>query len=92
MIKDREIAMVNAASKALEIMNQSPMADSEDIIKYVMASLSAPPEIKIQGVAAANEIIKLRRARQDLSDKQVLQLFVDNIFEFVAKIDGGMEQ
>ena len=89
MIKDREIAMVNAASKALEIMDNSPDADTEDIIKYVMASLDAPSELKIQGIAAANEIIKMRRAYRELTDKQVLQLFVDNIFEFISRMGPG---
>ena len=36
MIKDREVAMVNAASKALEIMNINSNVDSEEIIKQVI--------------------------------------------------------
>jgi len=87
MIKDREIAMVNAASAALEFRAKYPRIWDEDIIKKVFSTINAKSELKIYGVAAANEVLKLRKSYQDLTDKQILQMFVDNIFEFVSRID-----
>jgi len=91
MIKDAEVAMVNAASKTLEIMDINPNAETEVIIRHVLENLDAPSHMKVMGVAAANEVIKLRRAYQDRSDKQILQMFVDNIYEFLSKMNEGSE-
>ena len=52
-----------------------------------MKNLIASSEVKVYGIAAANEILKLRKNDIEKTDKQLLQSFVDNIFEFVAKVD-----
>ena len=41
MIKNSEIAMINAASYALEYRDKNPEADIEEIIRRVMENLDA---------------------------------------------------
>ena len=91
MIKQAEVAMVNAASKTLDIMEINPQADTEDIIRHVLDNLEAPSHLRVMGVAASNEVIKMRRANPEMTSKQVLQLFVDNVYQFLARMNEGSE-
>lgn len=92
MIKEKEIAMVNAATMALEYKEKHPRCWDDDAVAHVMKNLEAPANIKIYAIAAANEILKVRGSAgfSSLTDKQILQQFVDNIYAFSAKIDAGM--
>jgi len=94
MIKDKEIAMVNAATLALDYKEKHPRCWDDDAVAYVMKNLEAPQKVKIYAIAAANEILKVRAAEgfKNMGDKQILQQFVDNIYAFVAKIDAGMKE
>jgi len=94
MIKDKEVAIVNAATMALEYKEKHPRAWDDDAVAFVMKNIEAPTNIKIYAVAAANEILKVRVAEgfKSMGDKQILQQFVDNIYAFVAKIDAGMKE
>ena len=89
MIKDREVAMVNAANAALEYKSKHPRCFDDDAVAYVLKTLDSKPKLKIYGIAAANEILNLRKdaANNNLTDKQLIQIFVDNIFAIVAKIE-----
>jgi hypothetical protein len=92
MIKDREIAMVNGATLALEFKNKHPRAWDDDAVAFAMTNLKATSESKLYGIAAANEILKLKKIHSDLTDKQLVQFFVNNIFQFVSKIDETMKE
>ena len=94
MIKDKEIAIVNAATLALDYKEKHQRCWDDDAIAYVMKNLDAAPNIKVYAIAAANEILKVRAAEgfKNMGDKQILQQFVDNIYAFVAKIDSGMKE
>ena len=91
MIKEREVAMVNAASMALEYKEKHPRCWDDDAVAHVLKNLNTSSELKIYGIAAANEILKLRSSPgfQGFSTKQLLQQFVDNIYAFIAKMDSG---
>ena len=91
MIKEKEIAMVNAASLALDYKEKHPRCWDDDAVAHVMKNLEAPQKIKIYAIAAANEILKIRGSAgfSSLSDRQILQQFVDNIYAFTAKMDSG---
>jgi len=93
MIKDREIIMVNAASAALEYKSKHPRGWDDDAIAHVLKSLDSEPKLKVYGIAAASEVLNLRKEplNHNLTDKQILQLFVDNIFTFIAKIDENVK-
>jgi len=88
---EKEVVMVNAVTLALEYKEKHPRAWDDDAVAHVMKNLNAPADIKLYGVAAANEILKLRASEgfKGLSDKQLIQQFVDNIYGFMAKMHAG---
>ena len=92
MIQYSEVAMVNAASYALSYKDKNPYADVEEIIKNVvinMDSISIKKNFKIFGIAAANEILKLKKQHKDKTNKQILQIFVNNVSEFLNRLEEG---
>ncbi len=90
-MQNKELTMVNAATMALEYKEKHPRNWDDDAVAYVLHNLKTPSNLKVYGVAAANEILKLRAAEgfKNLTDKQLLQQFVDNIYAFTAKMDSG---
>lgn len=95
MIKNSEIAMINAASYALNYQDKNSEADIEEIIQKVIENLDAlgtKIELKIFGIAAASEILKLKKENKHKTDKQLLQMFVNNSKSFTEKINEGMDE
>ena len=95
MIKNSEIAMINAASYALEYQDKNPEADIEEIIRRVMNNLDVlgtKNNLKIFGMAAASEALKLKKENKHKTNKQILQMFVSNTKNFVEKVNQGMEE
>lgn len=91
MIKNAEIAMVNAATFALDYQDKNYNADAAEIIKQFMKEssyLDIKSELKIYCVAAINEIIKMKKDRvnRGKSNKQLLQAFTRMIPEISRKI------
>jgi ATP-dependent protease Clp ATPase subunit len=90
MIKDAEVAMVNAATYALEAQEKNIGADVDEIIKHFLkdSSYDIKSELKIYSVAAINEILKLKRAKENRgkTNKQLIQMFVNNVPEFSRRI------
>ena len=95
MIKNSEIAMVSAASYALEYQDKNPGAEIEEIIRGVMNNLDAlktKNNIKVFGMAAASEALKLKKENKNKTNKQILQMFVSNTKSFVEKVNEGIEE
>lgn len=95
MIKHSEIAMVNAASYALEYQDKNPRAEIEEIIQRVIQNLDTlrtEKNIKVFGIAAASEILKLKKENKHKTNKQILQMFVNNSKGFLDKINEGMDE
>ena len=95
MIKDSEIAMVNAASYALEYQDKNPGAEIEEIIRRVINNLDAlrtEKNLKVFGIAAASEILKLKKENKNKTNKQILQMFVNNTKSFLERINEGMDE
>ena len=95
MIKHSEIAMINSASYALEYQDKNPGAEIEEIIRRVIQNLDAlrtEKNLKIFGIAAASEALKLRKENKDKTNKQILQMFVNNTKGFLERINEGMEE
>lgn len=90
MIKNSEIAMINAANYALEYQDKNPGADIEEIIKKVIENLDAletKRNLKIFGIAAANEALKLKKENKHKTNRQILQMFVNNIKKFAVNVN-----
>ena len=85
MIKDAEIAIVGAVSKALQIMNKDPYISPEEIIQNVMSSIEAKSEAKISAVASVNNAIKLKRYDKNLTDRQIIQQAVSDYKKFIIE-------
>lgn len=79
MIDDIEVAIVSAASKALQLLNKDPYMSFEEIIQNVMRSIDASSDIKIKAIAAVNDIVKMRRQFKNLSDKQIIQNYITSL-------------
>ena len=95
MIKNSEIAMVSAASYALEYQDKNPRAEIEEIIRGVMNNLDVlgtKNNLKIFGMAAASEALKLKKENKHKTNKQILQMFVNNSKSFTEKVSEGMEE
>lgn len=88
LIKEPEIAMVNAASSAVEYMTQYPQAETEEIIRFVMKNVNAVGEAKIASIVAADKAIKLRRLNLEMSNKQIIQEITNQVFHILADIRG----
>lgn len=85
MIKDAEIAIVNAVTEALQFMDKNPNVDSEEIIKRVMSATEAKSEAKISAIASVNNAIKLKRADNTLTNKQIAQQSVSDYQKFLVE-------
>jgi hypothetical protein len=90
MIKDAEVAMVNAATYALEAQERNIGASVDEVIKHFLndSSYGIKSELKIYSVAAINEVLKLKRAKENKgkTNKQLIQIFVNTIPEFSRRI------
>lgn len=81
MIKNAEIAMVNAATFALDYQDKNYNADAAEIIKQFMGEstrLGIRSDMKIYAVSAINEILKIKRDKvnKGKTNKQLMQLFM----------------
>lgn len=85
MINDAEIAIVSAASKALELLKKDPYMPIEEIIKIVMLHVNASSNAKIQAIAAVNGVVKIRREDRTMTDRQIVQQAVSDYRLFLKQ-------
>lgn len=78
MIKDKEIAMVAAGHKALEILKIKPTIPVEEIIQEVILEIVAKTDVKIAAIAAINSVVKIKREHPERSDREAIQEFINN--------------
>jgi hypothetical protein len=81
--RGREVVMIAAASRALEIKAQHPSWEYEEILKEVIRTLEydeprGDTEAKISAVSAVDKVLKLKQGFPKLTNKQVVQKLVDN--------------
>ena len=91
MIKDAEIAMVNAATFALDYQDKNYNADVDEIIKQFTKEANyynIKSEVKIYSISAINEILKLKRekANKGKTNKQLMQIFMKRVPEISKTI------
>ena len=85
MIKEAEIAIVGAVTRALQLLEKNPEMFSEEIIQEVMSSVQAQPDAKIYAIASVNNAIKLKRHDLSLGNKQIVQQSVSDYRKFISE-------
>ena len=94
MKEDQRLAMVSAATRALDYLKVKPFAEIEEIIKHIVSSSNfsrKKSELKILEVAAANEVLKLKRQNLNLTDRRILEQFMANLQDIFNKTEEGLE-
>lgn len=76
-IKDKEIVIVNAATKALDLYSKDPYIETEKVIKEVVQGINTDNELKIIAVAAIDAVLKMKRKNPALPNKKIIQRFLD---------------
>ena len=91
IIKDAEIAMVNAATYATGYLEKKHNADVDEIIKSFLQEQGSKikPKVRLYSVAAINEIMKMKLNRENRgkTDKQLIQSFMKTIPLIINRID-----
>jgi hypothetical protein len=85
-----QVFMVNISSKALEYQNEHPNKSTEEIMRHIILSLDSQtnPDMKIFGIAAANEILKMKASFPQLTDKELLQRLTNNLPKIIESAKG----
>jgi Mg/Co/Ni transporter MgtE len=83
---EKEMSMLSAAIMALEYYSSKKDLDVSEVIKYVL-SKTKEKKSSIYIIASANEIIRLRKENMQKNDKQIIQLFTDNLKSFKKTLD-----
>lgn len=85
MIKDTEIVIVSAVTKALELLDKDPTISPEKIIQQVMSSVIAKSDAKIYAISSVNNAIKIKRNNLRFSNRQIVQGAVSDYKKSVMK-------
>jgi hypothetical protein len=70
-----KIAMMTAASKALQYKKINPKADTEEVMQFVMTDLKIKGQEKIGAMAAASKALKYKEEGEQ--DKKIMQKVMD---------------
>ncbi len=76
LIKNKEITMVAAISKALDIMKSDLEMPSDEIIQGVFGKIRGNTESKIAAIAAVNSAISLKRKNPSMLSREVIERIV----------------
>jgi len=85
MSQNIKIAMMKAASKALDYKKTNRNADVEEILGFVMAELQEKGNEKIGAIAAATKALKYKE-QSNFSDRQILQKIMDESGELLTSM------
>ena len=86
MIKEPEVAMINAAVEVLNYISKKPHADTDEIMQHVIRVVDAKGDVKLGAIAAANKAMKMRIREPGLKDKEIIQDIANNVFHIMADI------
>lgn len=74
-----KITMIVAANSVLSYKKKNPIAEAEEVLKYVMSSVDAKGDAKILGIAAANYVLKYISTHPNATEKEVMQSLTNEI-------------
>jgi hypothetical protein len=72
-IKDKEVAIVNAISKTLELLKKDPSLMVEAIIQKVMLDIRGDTDSKVAAIAAINSAVKIKSKEAELSNREIIE-------------------
>jgi hypothetical protein len=84
--KDVKLAMMIAASKAIEYKKKKPYAETEEILRHVMRAVNAHGDAKIGAIAAATRAVKYKEQNPNAKDKEIMQRVMNESSEIVDLI------
>ena len=80
-----KIAMVTAASQALDYQAKNPNADSEEIIRYIMKELRVKGDEKVGAIVGASRALK-EKQKTNRPNKIIIQEIMDQSNEILMSI------
>jgi hypothetical protein len=83
MISNIKLAMMLAATKALEYKKEHPDEEVEEMIKHIMHNFPSSSDAKVGAIAAANKAIKYKRGNPKMRDKEIVQMIADESDEIL---------
>jgi len=86
-----KLAMITAASSAMDYIKKNPNADSESVMKHIIKSIKDTGEAKIAGIAAANHVIKFKEKNSKATQKQVMQELSNSMRSILKSIESQNE-
>ena len=82
---DKKVAMMIAASKALEYKKQNPSAIIEEVMQHIINSINVERDAKIAAIASANKAIKYKE--QAMKDKEIMQKIMNESDQILREIE-----
>jgi hypothetical protein len=91
MTQEKKMVMVEAAGCALSYKTKKPSADTEEVIRHVIKTISAKREMKIFGVAAASFVLKYLERNPRATEREVMQKFANETNSILMTIENQEE-
>ena len=82
-----KIAMMMAASKALDYKKINPKADDEEVLQFVMNEIKANSVAKIGAMAAATKALKYLQQSPGAKDKEIMQKVMNESNDILMTMD-----
>ena len=86
-MEKEKVAMMTAAWKVINYMNDKPNAETEEIMRYVLKeSQGFGKEGEIRAIAVANRTIK-HKSSLKISDKDIIQKIMNELNDILEEIE-----
>ena len=82
-----KIAMMMAASKALDYKKINAKADDDEVLQFVMKEIKANSVAKIGAMAAATKALKYLQETPNAKDKEIMQKVMNESDDILMTMD-----
>ena len=91
-ISDEKLAMVVAASSALDYLNKKPNAGIEEAMKHVIKNFKATGNARLAGIAAANHVLKFKEKNIKATEKQAMQNLANSTQDILDSMKDNLKE
>jgi hypothetical protein len=84
-IEKAKIAMMIAASKALDYSKVNPKAESEEIFQHIMKEIPATGFAKAAAIAAVDKALRYKE-RENLKEREILQRIMNEADAIISNV------